>query len=113
MRVTLRKHDGVTGGEMHRRLAAAHLDVALAFGDEVKDDDTLGARLQEGRCGVRGGRVVAPRRRELRLDEDGADEAHHAQGFRQRIHAASLLRNVRPALEDCFHALHRGGDCLR
>ena len=57
MRVPLRKHDGVTGGEMHRWLAAAHLDVALAFGDEVEDDDALGARLEERRRGVRAGEL--------------------------------------------------------
>ena len=32
-------------------------------------------------------RLIAPGRGEPRLDEDGADEAHDAQGFRQRVHA--------------------------
>ena len=64
----------------------AHLDVALAFGDEVEDHDALGARLEQRRRGVGARRLVAPGRGEARLDEDGADEANDAQGFRERVH---------------------------
>ena len=80
MRVALRKHDRVAGDELHRRLAA-DLDVALALGDQVEDDDALGAGLEQRRRGVGARRLVAPRRGEPRLDEDRADQAHDAQRF--------------------------------
>jgi len=51
VRVALRKDDHVPGDEMHRRLAV-HLDVALAFGDEMEDHDLLGTGLEQRRRGV-------------------------------------------------------------
>ena len=58
------------------------LDHAIALGDQVKDDDTLGTWLQErrGRIGTR--RLITPRSGESAIDENGAHQAYDAQRFR-------------------------------
>jgi hypothetical protein len=88
MRIALRKDDGVARAQMHR-LFAIELDVALAFGDQVEDDDALGAGLEHRRRRVRAGRLVTPWRREPGVDENGADHPDDAQRLRQRIHQLS------------------------
>ena len=114
MRVALRKDDGVAGDQAHRRLVA-ELDVALAFGDQVEDHHALGAGLQQRRRRVGARRLVAPGRGEAGLDEDGADQAHDAKGFRQRVHQAAARRRcaASPAVARCDRAGHRANSDSR
>src|SRR5580704_2618630 len=70
---------------MHGRFSA-DLYVALPFGDEVEYHHPLGIRFKQRRSRVSARRLVAPGRREARIDEDGADQANDSKGFRERVH---------------------------
>ena len=80
MGMALREDHDVARAQAQRRLVL-HLDPALALGDEVEDDDALGARLEQRRRRVGRRRLIAPGRGEARLDEDRADQADDAQAF--------------------------------
>ena len=85
MRVAMRKDDDVAGHQAHR-LPVGHLDEAFAFGDQVKDHDAFGTGFEQRSGGVGRWRLIAPGRREARLDEDRAHEVHDAKDLRERVH---------------------------
>ena len=89
MRIALRKQHDVARAQSHRRLAV-HLDEAFALGNQMKDHHALCAGLEERRGRVRARRLVAPGRRELRLDEDRADEVDDAKRLRKRVHRSAI-----------------------
>ena len=78
MRVALRKDHDVPGYQMHRRLII-QFDEAFAFGNQVKNHDTLRTGLEDRHQRIRARRLIAPGGSEPGLDEDGADQAHDAQ----------------------------------
>jgi len=86
VRIALREQHHVAGDEFQRRLTV-DFDEAFAFGDQVEDHHAFCAGLQQRRCGACAGRLVAPGRGELALDENRADQVHYAQGFGKRVHA--------------------------
>jgi hypothetical protein len=88
MGVALGKQHHVPGTQAHRRIIA-EFDVALAFGDQVKDHHPFGIGLQERGGGVGARRLVAPGRGEPGVDEDRTDQADDAQGLGQGVHRAS------------------------
>ena len=85
MCMTLGKYHNVAGADAHRRLGF-NLDKALAFRDEMEDDDTLGMRLQQRRCRIGSRRLITPGSSKPPLYEDCAHEADNAQGFRESVH---------------------------
>ncbi|MNP06676.1 hypothetical protein D3C76_986710 [compost metagenome] len=80
MGMALGEYHHVAGVEQQRRIIA-QFDVALAFGDQVKDHHPFGARLQERRRRVCAGRLIAPGCGEPGVDEDRADQADDTQGL--------------------------------
>jgi hypothetical protein len=95
VRVALREQHGVAGDQLQRRLPV-DLDVALAFGDQVKNHDALRAGLQNRSDRVGALREIAPRRGELRIDEDRTDQVHDLQCLRQRVHQLSATSMCSP-----------------
>ena len=77
MGMALRKDHDIAGAQARQR-RTIQLHMTLTLGDQVEDHDSLGTGLEKGRREVSARRLVTPRRRETRIDEDGADQLHDA-----------------------------------
>src|ERR1700677_687175 len=93
MCMSLGEYAHIAGRQAYRRLIT-DFDVTFSFGDQMKNHHPFGPGFEQGRGRTGAGRLLAPGRRELGVDENSAHQAHDAQGLRQCIHQEGSTSTV-------------------